>query len=60
MHDARNPKYASGKENTDIGKKAFVELINKNLPQTEYSAFMLLLSGTDRKMKIVIPSSCYP
>ena len=60
MHDARNPKYADSKVDTDIGKKAFIELMDKSLFQAEYSAFMLSVSGLDRKFKIVLPSNFYP
>ncbi|MDN4066659.1 hypothetical protein QYF50_02035 [Paenibacillus vini] len=30
MHDDRNPEYAESKQNSDIGKKAFVELKDKS------------------------------
>jgi len=60
MHDARNPKYSDSKQNSDIGKKAFVELIDRSHFQSEYSALMLLLSGKDRKLKIILTSNFYP
>ncbi|MFC4808810.1 McrB family protein [Paenibacillus sp. GCM10023250] len=60
MHDARNPKYAESKQNSDIGKKAFVELTDKSLFQSEYSALMLSLNGADRKLKIILNSNFYP
>jgi 5-methylcytosine-specific restriction enzyme B len=60
MHDARNPKYAENKLNSDIGKKAFVEFLDKSHLQSEYSALMLLLNGSDRKFKIILPSNFYP
>ncbi|MDU2242003.1 MAG: hypothetical protein E7E23_15650 [Paenibacillus sp.] len=60
MHDARNPKYAASKQNSDIGKKAFVEFIDKSFFQSEYSALMLSLSGADRKLKMILTSNFYP
>ncbi|WP_058302018.1 McrB family protein [Gorillibacterium timonense] len=60
MHDARNPKYAESKQNSDIGKKAFVELMDKSHFQSEYSALMLSLNGSDRKLKIILSSNFYP
>ncbi|WP_141336160.1 McrB family protein [Paenibacillus sp. tmac-D7] len=60
MHDARNPKYAESKQNSDIGKKAFVELMDKSFFQSEYSALMLSLNGSDRKLKIILSSNFYP
>jgi len=60
MNDARNPKYAEKKQGTDIGKKAFVELIDKKYFQTEYGVLTLELNGLERKLKIVLSSSFYP
>ncbi|MCK9858306.1 AAA family ATPase [Paenibacillus sp. ATY16] len=60
MHDARNPKYAESKANSDIGKKAFVELIDKRYFQSDYSALMLAFNGLDRTFKIVISSPFHP
>lgn len=60
MHDARNPKYAESKQNSDIGRKAFVELIDKSFFQSEYSALMLAFNGLDRKLKILLSSNFYP
>lgn len=60
MNDARNPKYAEKKQDTDIGKKAFVELIDKQFFETEYGTIMLELNGLEKKLKIIIRSSFYP
>lgn len=60
MHDARNPKYASKKQDSDIGKKAFVDLNDKRFFQTEYGVLSLELNGIEKKMKIVLASNFYP
>lgn len=60
MHDARNPKYAEKKKESDIGKKAFVELIEKKYFQTEFGVLYIELSGLERNMKIVLSSDFYP
>ncbi len=43
-----------------LAKKAFVELMDKSLFQSEYSALMLSLNGADRKLKIILNSNFYP
>lgn len=60
MHDARNPKYADSKRNSDIGKKAFIELIDKSQSPSEFSTLMLSLNGMDRKFKITQSDNFYP
>lgn len=60
MHDARNPKYADRKQDSDIGKQAFVDLIDKHFFQTEYGVLSLELNGIEKKMKIVLASNFYP
>lgn len=60
MHDARNPKYAEKKQDSDIGKKAFVELIDKQYFQSEYGVLSLELNGMERKLKMVLSSNFYP
>ncbi|WP_391575110.1 hypothetical protein [Cohnella sp.] len=60
MHDARNPKYADSKRNSDIGKKAFIEMIDKSQSPSEFSTLMLSLNGMDRKFKITQSDNFYP
>ncbi|WP_051620840.1 McrB family protein [Paenibacillus sp. UNC451MF] len=60
MHDARNPKYAPKKQDTDIGKRAFIELVDKSLFQTEIGVLRLEFNGLEKQFKIIIPSSFYP
>lgn len=60
MHDARNPKYAESKANTDIGKKAFVSLLDKSYFGMEIGMLSLEMNGMDKTLKIVLNSSFYP
>ncbi|MFC6454207.1 hypothetical protein [Paenibacillus vulneris] len=60
MHDARNPKYAPKKQDSDIGKRAFIELIDKSLFQTEFGVLRLEFNGLEKQCKIIMPSSFYP
>ncbi|MGF9913329.1 hypothetical protein ABEX47_19610 [Paenibacillus ehimensis] len=60
MHDARNPKYSNKKQDSDIGKKAFVEIIDKKYFQTEYGVLSLEINGLEKRMKIVLSSNFYP
>ncbi|WNQ12217.1 AAA family ATPase [Paenibacillus aurantius] len=61
MHDARNPNYAEQKRNSDIGKKAWIELADKSYSfQTEFWVLNLGFYGPERKCKIVLPTNFYP
>ncbi|MDD9271477.1 McrB family protein [Paenibacillus sp. GCM10023248] len=60
MHDARNPKYAESKANTDIGKKAFVSILDKSYFGMEIGMLSLEMNGMDKTLKIIMNSSFYP
>ncbi len=60
MHDARNPKYAEKKTNSDIGKKAFIELLNKLDFNTQHSVLNISFDGIERVLKVMIPTDFYP
>ncbi|MBD2872541.1 McrB family protein [Paenibacillus arenilitoris] len=60
MHDARNPKHAEKKRTTDMGKKAFVELIDNKYFQSEFGVLTLELNGLERKFKTILASNFYP
>jgi 5-methylcytosine-specific restriction protein B len=61
MHDARNPKYADQKRDTEIGKKAWIELADKSYAcQTELWVLNVGFYGPEGKCKIVLPTNFYP
>lgn len=60
MNDARNPKYAESKVNTDIGKKAFVSLLDKSYFGMEIGMVSLEMNGMDKTLKIILNSAFYP
>ncbi|MEI7025558.1 hypothetical protein WBG83_07660 [Paenibacillus sp. y28] len=57
MYDG-NPKNA--KENTDIGKRAYVGLLDKKYDQTGFGVLNLELNGMEKKLKMVLPTNFYP
>jgi 5-methylcytosine-specific restriction enzyme B len=60
MHDARNPKYAEKKQDSDTGKRAWIELADTRHFQTEAYLLQLQFHGVERKFKIILPTNFYP
>lgn len=58
-HDARNPKYAEQKKDSDIGRKYFVKLM-KRIDTSKVSALTLEFNGLERTVYICIETKFIP